>query len=219
MHHRQVIPLEVVVDVHLPVARDVPAFGRDVVHLFAAERRDASRNVFQRVEQCRRLAIHIREKQRPPLRDLDGHQLHLVDREIGDTFHLRRLEQRTVETVRPAVIATLQRVALAASVSDRTRTMQTHVVKATQCVTVAQDHDRIVSHFGSDERAVLRDLIEPAHQLPRAGEDALAFQFQIHRIIVEPGRDGRGARDVGIEREDEGHGCGRENALRRVSRL
>ena len=67
--------------------------------------------------------------------------------------------------------------------------------------------------------AVFRYLIESPDQLPGAGEDPLAFQFEIDRIVVESGRDGRGARDVGVEREDEGHGCGRENALRRVSRL
>jgi hypothetical protein len=58
---------------------------------------------------------------------------------------------------------------------------------------------------------VLRNLIESANLLPAVGADPLALEFEVDGIVVEPGRDGGGACDIGIEWEGQGHGrCVRE---------
>ena len=90
---------------------------------------------------------------------------------------------------------------------DRSRPMQADIVESAQRVAIAQHHDRVVSDFGGEECAVLGHLIQSPDQLPGVGEDALALEFEIDRIVVQAGRNCGRPGDVGIEREDEGHGC------------
>ena len=205
MHHRQVVALEIVVDVHLPVAGDVPLLPRHVAHLLAAEGRDAGRHVLEHVEQRRRLAVEVGEDERAPRGDLHRYEMHLRGVEPLDTLHLRRADQGAVETVGPAVVAALQGVALPASLGDGAGAVQAHVVECAQRVVIAEHDDGIVADGGGEVLAVLRHLLAATDELPGVREDPLALQLQIHRIVVEPRRDGGGARDVRIEREDEGH--------------
>ena len=206
VHHRQVIPLQVIVHVHLPVAGQVPALADHVLHLLTLKRCHAPRHVLEHLEQRRCLAVDVHEDQRAPLRDLHRPQPHLLRMKIARAFHFRRLEQRSVETVRPAVISALHRGALTAAVRHRAGAMQADVMEGAQRVTVTHHDDRVVADFGSDEGAVCRHLLHAAHQLPGTGENPFAFKLEVDRIVVQPRRYRRGAGNVGIERENQRHG-------------
>ena len=120
-------------------------------------------------------------------------------------LHTRCPLERTVESVCPAVIATLHRVALATAVGDRAGAVEAYVVKAAQRVPIAQHDDAVVAHLRREELAVLGHLIHPSHELPRVRKHALHLQFEIDGIVVQARRNGRGALDVRIEGEDNRH--------------
>ena len=56
--------------------------------------------------------------------------------------------------------------------------MEADVVKGTQRIAVAENHDGVWSDVGGDELPVLPELLHPANELPRVREDALALQFE-----------------------------------------
>ena len=137
VHHGDVIALEVVVDVDLPVAGDLPLLAHHVAHRLAAKGREARGQIFEDFGERRRLAVHVHEDERPPRRHLHRHEAHRLRVEALHSLHLGRAAQCAVEGVGPAVVAALQRVASPAPRRDGTRAMQTHIVEAAQRLAVA----------------------------------------------------------------------------------
>ena len=132
MDDRDVVPLEVVVDVDLPIAGELVLFAHDVAHRCTAKSRDAAGDVSEHILERRCGAVEIHEDERPPRRNGDGAKAHVGGRESFDAFHLRRAKQLALEAVGPSVVLALKRLSLATAVRDRARAVKTYVVKPTQ---------------------------------------------------------------------------------------
>ncbi len=206
MHHRQVVSLEVVVDVHLPVAVDQPGLGRHVAHPLGCQRRGPLGDGVEEVRQRGRLEVEVGEDERPPGGHLHRHQPHGLGVEALAPLHLGRAQQRSIQPVRPAVIAALQRLPLAAPLGHRAGPVQADVVESAQRVAIADHDDRLVTDLRREEAPGFGHVGRPPHQLPRAAEDLLVLQREEDRVGVAARRDRLGAADVGVEREDQRHG-------------
>src|SRR5437867_3679634 len=103
------------------------------------------------------------------------------------------------------MVLALQRLSLAAAVGDRSGAVEADVVEAAQRLTVAEDDDRVVPDFGREVLSPFCYLLHTADELPRSREDPLALELEVHRIVVEPRRNRRGTRNIGVEGEDERH--------------
>src|SRR6202022_1137320 len=138
MHDRDVIALEIVVDVYLPVAVQLPV-------LAAGEAVSAVVALAQVVEQ---LGAEVVAKRDGVIAQVHEHEivprLHAKLRkaevraiEALDAFHLRRREQPAIETVRPSVIAALQDRSLARAFRNRAGAMTADVRHRAQNVVTA----------------------------------------------------------------------------------
>ena len=205
VHHRQVIALEVVVDVDLPVAGDLVVLPHHPPHALGVEVRRALRDVLEEIAERRGLRIDVDEDERTPACHLHRLQVHVGGREALHTFHLRRAKQIPLQVVRPPVVLALERLPLAAAVCDRTGTVQADVVKRAQRIAIAKDDERLARDFGGEELSALRDLLRPPDELPCPREDLLALELEIDGIDVEPSRNRRRVGDVGVEGEVDGH--------------
>ena len=131
MSDREVIALEVVVDIHLPVALDDvvaaldPAHGGQVVAGFVDLVGDHTDPVGQR----RCLVIEVGEDERAQRVDLDRHQAKVCLVEILSAIHLTRHLQPAVQPVHPAVIPALQRLPVASRGHDLRCAVAAHVVE------------------------------------------------------------------------------------------
>ena len=105
-----------------------------------------------------------------------------------------------------SLLVGMHRLALAATVGDRTGAVQANVMKSAQCAAVAQYDDALARDVGGEELALLRDLVAAPDELPRAREDAVALELEVDGIRVQPRRDRRRASDVRIEGKVDGHG-------------
>src|SRR5436190_5056375 len=189
MDDRDVITLEVVVDVDLPVAVDHPVLARGER---AVER--SGTKVAEEIAERRSGGVEVDEQQAIPtlnakLRQRDRRLLPALD-----ALHLRRRAQRSIERVGPSVIAALQRRALARSSRDRTGAMTADVrQRANFAVVAANDQQRLVGDIGREELAALAHLILMTDELPGAAENRPVLRAEDLRVVVVVRRDRGGA--------------------------
>src|SRR5207302_6708136 len=108
-----------------------------------------------------------------------------------DAVHLRRRAQRSVEGIRPSVIAALQRRAFARALRDRPRAMTADVrERAHFAVIAADDQQWLTGDTGREELPALSKLIVVADELPRLREDH-SILLADHRGIVVVARGNR----------------------------
>ena len=131
MHARQVVALEEIVDVDLPVAADLvadatlEAIAREVVR---QPRIDAIDEVGERHRRLQR-----REYQTLPLGHLRLRQSDGRDVKAGGIVHLRRAAQPSVERIGPAVVAAHQRPRAATiAFGERASAVATDIVQRAQ---------------------------------------------------------------------------------------
>jgi len=185
MHHRNVISLQVVIDVHLPVARHLILA---TIQARVADRRievHHTDEVVQKVRKWRRLQIKVRKDEWSPRVHLNGHEAHLVSAEVPRVIHPRCVAQCPVEAVRPPVILALHRLALPAAGGHRACAMETHVVEATECLSVTHDDDGVAGEICREELSVGLHRRGVTDQLPGASKHALLFEREHHRIGVQ----------------------------------
>jgi hypothetical protein len=197
VHVRDVVALEVVVDVDLPVAGDVVADAAVVAVAFQVPvRAQALVDVLDEGVERRGVAfIHCCEHQALPNANGELRQLHLVHFEVGRRAHFRRGAQRAVERVGPAVIAAAQRLRRqAVALRERTGTMSADVV---------EDADFAIGTTHGDHRQagevadhVVAGVLQLAHvrkELPTAVEDQATVGRRHRRVGVVVRRQCRGA--------------------------
>ena len=215
VHHGQVVTLEVVVDVDLPVACQVPLPAHHPLHPFGVEFLRPRRDVLEKMGQWRRLVVQVAEDERAPRRDLHRQQVHILGTEVGRPLHLRRANQGAGERIGPAVVFALHRLPLAAAGRHRAGAVQADVVEAAQRLPVAHDHDRLPGDVDDDVRPRPDQLLGPRRQLPGPTEDPVLLEFEIDRIVVEARRERARRSNVGVEREMEGHAVREGDPVRR----
>ena len=220
MHVRQVVALEVVVDVHLPVAVGLvgDAAVEDVVgEIRGADARFDLRDEFlERRDGCQR-----DEDEAAPGHERGGVQADAGDIEIGRVAHFGGAAELAVEVVGPAVVAAAQRFCTASiAFGQWPGAVAADVVQRAQHAVLAmhqqQRHagdlaDDVIAHLGE-----LRDMCE---QLPATREHGLLFERECGGFDVERRRQRDGVVKC-LRRERHGIGAeGHRRAAAWMSRL
>src|SRR5690606_26852936 len=227
MHVRDVVALEEVVHVDLPVAGDV--VGGMAVGAMAGEVAcraqagvDASHQVLER---HRRGLVHRREQQALPLAHRERGQADVVDPETLGRCHLRRGFQLSIERIGPAVVAATQRACRApVAGGDRPRAMPADVVEgAHRAVGTPHRQHRQAGAVRDDVVARVRQAGHVREQVPAAVEHAFAFQRHGPGIVVPRGGQGihRHSMQEGLAPDgptQEGRRRRRPSVLRGVAR-
>ena len=153
---RDVVALEIVVDVDLPVRLQgvVAALERHQLGEAEPGRFDLGGDLAQEVGERRRAGVEIHERHRPELFDARLAQPHLLRPEALDALHLARPEQTAIEPVGPTVVAALQRGRVAAALDDPAGAMRADVPeRAQRAVATAGGEQRIAGHLAGHEVA------------------------------------------------------------------
>src|SRR3954453_7703129 len=165
MHDRDVIALEVVVDVDLPVAGQLPLFARGEAIATEVVAHDRAEEFGERGDLMR----DRDEEQIAPFLDAELRQARLP--EILHAFELGRAEERAIEVVGPAVIAALQDGGFPLPFRDRTGAVAADVRhRAEHAVVAAHDQHRLGADGGGEELSRLARLLRAAGELPDRAE-------------------------------------------------
>ena len=180
MYQRDVVPLEVVVDVHLPVAFDVPRVAPHELHRAKIDGSDALGDARIDAIEVRHVVSERDEDQTLPLTHLEARQPDVADPEIHCFLHFGRRDQLAFLVVQPAVVLAAQVAeALAAAEHERPRAMATDIRKRTEnAVCRAQQHDRSTRDIHQQVIARLGQFGTVGNHLPGGSEDPLTFQLE-----------------------------------------
>ncbi len=184
---RKVIALEVVVDVHLPVASDVVVAALDQPHPAEVITRggDLRRYGADPISQRRRIRIEVRKDERPKgiHANRDETEVRLV--EILGALHLARGLEAPVQSIDPAVVSALKGFAVAARRHHLRRAVPADVVEAAQLsvLSVGQEN-RLVEDVRGLEVTDAGELARMRHELPAGGEDPIRLAREDGRVEV-----------------------------------
>ena len=194
-----VVALEIVVDVNLPIAIDdvVAALGK--LQAFKLKTTRLLRNLTEIRGQGLGLQIEVHEDKLFPGFAAKRHHSHGAAVEEFNAFNVRSADQTAIESVSPAVILATQNVLAAAAKRDRTGTMAANVAESTQFpLLVANDDDGFTCDIGGEITFGVGDgafyavnfsagLAESSDELPSALEDASFLDFKNRGIGVKAG--------------------------------
>src|SRR5580692_7104157 len=192
--------VEKIIDKHLPVAMNVVDVRGEVMQLAHAERSNSLHQPAKKITQRNRFRVEIHEHELFPSLSLHRDQAILLALKILYAVELRHSFQRTIQSIVPTVIRTMQNGSLSARFSNHGgRVVTAHIVEAPQYTIVpADDDDRLSGDTGGDELAGLLNLLTPPYQLPRLAEDCVVFELSNARIHIPGRRDGRCLREVRV---------------------
>ncbi len=168
MHQRQVIALEEIVHVRLPVAGHVEYVAPREPHCREVHGPDALRDAGVNGIEVRHPVVQRDEHQALPLADAQRRQSYVVDREVLRVLHLGCADQPALVVVEPAMVFAAQVVhALAAAVRERASPVPANVGKCPQhAVAAAQDDHRCPRQVLDHVIACIRQLLAVRHELP-----------------------------------------------------
>src|SRR5216684_5801134 len=160
--------VEVIIDEHLPVAMNVVHPTIKMMQLTDTQGRDTLHQSYEKLRQGHGLSVQIHEHEFLPRLSLHRHQAILLPFEIFHSFELRHSLQRSVQTVVPAVIRTMEDGSLPARLRDhRRRVMAAHVEKCAQyAVAATHHHDGLSGHTRGHKLARLLHLLHSRDHLP-----------------------------------------------------
>ncbi len=207
VHDRDVVPLEVVVHVDLPVARDLVVVLLEEPHVLEGKGGGLFRNRAEHLLEGRRRGVEAYEQKRSPRLHARRGQILLRLLETAHAVPLGRGQELSIQAVGPAVIAAHERLAVARSARDGAGAVAADVGKRMQGAVVGARHDQgLVRHRAGEVVAGERDLLGVTDELPGLRENPVLFALEDGRIAV-PGRgDGLRRREVRIEGEIDRHG-------------
>src|SRR5712692_3351193 len=132
------------------------------------------------------MRIEIDEDQGLPGIHFHGDEAIVLAFEILYAFEFGHAFERTVETVVPSVIGTMQDRCLSAGLGHDCRgVMAAHIVKSSQdAVVSAHGYQRLSGNRGGHKLAGLFDLVYASDHLPRLAENSMPFQFGDTRVDV-----------------------------------
>src|ERR1035437_462637 len=135
--------IQVVIDVDLPVAVNVIGPAVEVVQLADAQRHNALDQTAEKLLQGRSLGIEVHEHKALPGFNADWNQAVLTAIKVLHAIELRHAFERSIQTVFPTVVRTLQNLRVAAGLGHDCRGMMpAHVVESAQrAVASANDND------------------------------------------------------------------------------
>jgi hypothetical protein len=185
VHDRQVVALEEVVHVDLPVAAHLVCIAPRVAHRAEVDRRDALGDAAVHTVEIRRVIGKRHEHQALPLRQAQSRQVQILDAEISGVLHFRCRDQLALLVVQPAVVAATQRMqSLAAAMRQRPGAMAADVDEGAQLTVPAPQHQhRRARHLLDHMIAGLGQLPLVRYQLPTAAKDAASLERE--HVVTE----------------------------------
>src|SRR5712692_4606359 len=188
--------VEVIIDEHLPVAMNVVHPTIKMMQLTDAQGRDTLHQSSEKLRQGHGLSVQIHEYEFLPRLSLHRHQAILLPFEIFHSIELRHSLQRSVQTIVPAVIRTMQDRSLPAGFRNHcSRVMTAHVEERPQHPIVdAHHHDGLSGHVRGHELSGLLHLLHPADHLPGLAENRPSFEFRNARVHIPRSRNSRSFR-------------------------
>src|ERR1051326_484787 len=202
MHARQMVALEIVIYIRLPIALHAVVATLHEVHFRERKFRDLGRKLAQVFGEGWSMGIEIDKYPLLPRFAANWTQAKLIVMEILDALHFGRAEQVAFERVSPAVVAATKDLARAATFGGWPRAMAADVVKAAQSAIIpAGNKNGFARDLRSEIVAGLRDLLATTHYLPSAREDPVALIAENLRIKIKTGRQAPGASNIPFAHE------------------
>ena len=190
-----VAAIEIIVDVHFPVAMKGVDAAIEIMKFFRElQRGDESRHGAKKIAQRRGVRVEIHEDEVFPRIDEDRDEAIVCAIEIADALELDHAFEGAVDAIGPAMIRTAELLRATLRIGDHCGgVMPANVVEGAQLrVIAADDHDRFAGEVGSEEFSFFANLIEAAGDLPCFAKYGGKLQCLNARVAV-PGRgDGGG---------------------------
>jgi len=197
MHDGNVVTLEVVVNVNLPVAVDdvIPALGKR--QLREGKFPSQLRNVANKFGEGRSIRSKIDKNKLLP--GFASQRHHTLGGAIKKFYAVNfgGPDEPAIERVRPAVIRAIQNIPRSGTLRDGPRAVPANVAEGAKgACFVAHDNHRLPRHFNGEIRFGINDgaldavdfaagLAQRPHQLPRTPENALLLNREDRRVGVE----------------------------------
>src|SRR5437762_475568 len=208
MRYGNVVALEIIVDVNLPVAvddviaalREVQALELEAVGLLG----DLPQVGGKRLG----LKIEIDENELAPGFAAQRHHAHGVAVEEFNAIDVGRPDEAAVEGVGPAVVLAAQDIFAAAAEGDGARPMAAHIAESAEFAFLVSDNDDwLAGNIHGEKTLRVGDrapgsvyfaagLMERPEELPGALENPRFFNFQNRGVGVETRREGLRALDL-----------------------
>src|SRR6202795_4552382 len=173
---RQVVSLEIVVDVGLPVAVHFAGAALGELHTVEGELLRLGGQFAQRLAQRAGLGIEIHEDEVEPFFDANRDEAEVFGIKIFDAIEFGGDEQSAVEAVSPAVVGAAEEFAVSAAGGGVAGAMAADIIKAAEnAVVAASDEERLSDEVEGKVVAGARDLVHVADDLPGGGEEPGLF--------------------------------------------
>ena len=190
MHHRQVVALQIVLHIGLPVAADpvrASLHQRQVRHSGRPARRQRGQGGLQPISPLAKVDEH----QPAPDLHADREQAEGARVEPRQIAKVRRRPQPPVQRIAPAVVAAGERLAAISRTirHQRASPMPTDIVEPGQSpVRLPHHHHRRAADHIGDVVSGARQLADMADELPRPSQDRSAVGREGVRSLIEGGR-------------------------------
>src|SRR5947208_5885131 len=189
MRDGDVVALQVIVDVHLPIAIDHVI--APLLQLQAGELKPTRlvRNLAKKDGEWLRLQIKIHKNKLFPGFQAQRHHAHRAAIEKLNTVHIRRADQAAVQRISPAMISAAQNVLAAASLRNGARAMTAYIAQGPQrAFLVANNNNRLACNLRGEETfrigdgalaAILfsADMAQRSRKLPCTPENLRLLNF------------------------------------------
>src|SRR5213082_541948 len=208
MRDGDVVALEIIVDVNLPVAVDDVIAALREVQALELEAVGLLRDLPQVGGKRLGLKIEIDKNELAPSFAAQRHHAHGGAIEKLDAIDVRRTNQAAVEGVGPAVVLAAQDIFAAATERDGARAMAADIAEAAEfALLVAYNDDRLADNIHGKETLGVGDgapgsiyfaaaLMKRSNELPSTLENPRFFNFQNRGVGVETRREGLRALDL-----------------------
>ncbi len=200
MRDRNVVALQIIVDIHLPVAIDCIVAALRQLQSFELESSRLPRYLSEERRKRLRLRVEIYKNKLLPGFQSQRHHAHGAAIEQFHALHIRRADQPPVQGIGPAVISAPQHIFAAAPLRNRPCAMAAHVAeRAQRSFLVAYHHDRLARQVRREKSLGVGDrpphaihfpagLLQRSDKLPRASKNLLFLNLQNRRIGIEARR-------------------------------
>src|SRR5208282_5775591 len=153
-----VVALEIVVDVNLPVAVDHIVAALDGLQAFELEAAGLFGNLAEGDEKRLGVWIEVDEDELLPSFQPQRHHAHGAAVEELDAFDVGRADEAAIERVSPAVVAAAENIFAAAALRDRAGAVAADVAEGAQrALLVAHNDDGFTDNVGCEEGLGIRD--------------------------------------------------------------
>ena len=197
MHAGQVVTLEIVINISLPVALHVVSATLKQLHPGKTKTFGLRGKLSQALDQRLGSGIKIDEDQIEPFFGSHRSQRKLFGIESGLAFKFGGADERAVKPVGPTVIAATKQFSRTASLGGRSGAMAADVIETAQfALSPAHQQKRLAQNLGGEEVSGICQLIAMADHLPGPGEDSISLSREQQGIGVERRRNRPGAGNV-----------------------